>query len=360
MHRFSINRIQFPILIPAILIVIMALSSFYSIDFQIFKQQFVFFIFALLSYFLFLNIDYKFFGYYSKYIYILMIASLLLLFLIGIEAKGAVRWIDILGIRIQFSEIIKPFYIIFIASFLTHGDSRSLSKFVKAIFLMLPIFLLTLRQPDLGNATIYLVTTLLVLFYYGFPFSYFLGLGALVLLPAPVLFNFLHDYQKERILTFIDPARDPLGSSYNAVQSLISIGSGGIFGKGFGEATQSILKFLPERHTDFIFATISENLGFLGAIFLISLYIFLIYKIYKINQDISDNFASIILTGFYFLLLTHVFFNIGMNIGVVPIVGITLPFASYGGSSLLTNFIMIGIISSIAFDFKKNRTLEIT
>jgi len=359
MHRFAINRLEFPILLPAILIVIISLATFYSIDFNIFRQQLIFLIVSLGAYFVFLNIDYKIFGFYSKYVYFLMISCLLLLFLIGIEARGAVRWIDIFGIRIQFSEIIKPFFVIFMASYLTSNDSRSFEKFLKAIFLILPIFFLILRQPDFGNAMIYIFISFFMLLHYGFPTRYFVGVGSIVLVLLPLFFNFLASYQKQRILIFINPTSDPLSSSYNIIQSLISIGSGGFIGKGFGEATQSILKFLPEKHTDFIFATISENLGFLGGILLIGLYFYLLQRVYKITGFVKDEFSSLVLVGLYFLLLVHIFLNIGMNIGIVPIVGVTLPFASYGGSSLLTNFIILGIISSIKFDFSKSRSLEI-
>jgi len=198
-----------------------------------------------------------------------------------------------------------------------------------------------------------------MLFMYGFPFRYFFFLGISILIPLPIFYNFLLDYQKQRILSFINPTSDPVGSSYNTIQSLISIGSGGLFGKGFGDATQSILKFLPERHTDFIFATLSENLGFLGAVFLLCLYGYLLYRVYKIREVVSDRFSEMLLIGFYFVFLIHIFLNIGMNIGIVPVVGITLPFASYGGSSLLTSFIILGIISSVRYDFNKRKTLEI-
>lgn len=353
------KRLEFPILLPAVLIVMFSLAAFYSIDFNIFRQQFVFLLVSLVGYFVFLNIDYKIFDFYAKYIYYLMIALLVLLFLIGTEARGAVRWIDIIGIRIQFSEIIKPFFVIYMASYLTSNDSRSFGKFLKAILLALPIFFLILKQPDLGNAMIYVLVSFFMLLLYGFPLRYFIGIGSIALVFLPLLFNMLASYQKQRILTFINPASDPLSSSYNVIQSLISIGSGGFMGKGFGEATQSILKFLPERHTDFIFATISENLGFLGSLALIGLYFYLLYRIYKLTNFVNDDFSNLILIGLYFLFLVHIFLNIGMNMGIVPIVGVTLPFASYGGSSLLTNFIILGIISSIKFDFSKKRHLEI-
>jgi rod shape determining protein RodA len=200
---------------------------------------------------------------------------------------------------------------------------------------------------------------MLMLMSYGFPIKYFAGIGIVLAALFPVVFNFLHDYQKARLLTFINPTADPFGSSYNAVQSLISIGSGGLSGKGIGEGTQSILKFLPERHTDFIFATISESLGFAGALFLILLYAFLLWKLYKLSLNIRDEFSRLMVLGFFYVFLTHIFLNIGMNLGIVPIVGITLPFVSYGGSSLLTFFMILGIISAASHDFKKRTTLEI-
>ena len=360
MHKFSVNRLALPILLPGVLIVALSLSVFYSIDPSIARQQLFFLAASLLAYLIFLNIDYKMFGFYSKYLYFFMIASLLVLFVIGIEARGAVRWIDIFGIRFQFSEIIKPFFIIFVAQYITGSEDRSLGKFIKAFLLLAPIFFLTLKQPDLGNAMIYLIVLLFMLFSAGFPFRYFLALFAASAIPFPLIFSLLHDYQKARLLTFLNPSADPFGTSYNAVQSLISIGSGGFFGKGFGHATQSILKFLPELHTDFIFATISESLGFFGALILIALYVFLLYNIYRIAMNLSDEFSRLVLLGFYFLLLTHIFLNIGMNIGIIPIVGVTLPFASYGGSSLLTSFIILGIVSSIRFDNTGRRVLEIS
>lgn len=348
------NRINLSLLIPVILLILISLSTFYSIDLLIFKQQLFFVIFSFFLYILFLFIDYKIIIFYSQKLYYIMVALLLILFFIGIEARGAVRWIDVFGARIQFSEIFKPFIIIFFAQYILRDQSKSLVKFVKTILLMLPIFFLTLKQPDLGNATIYILTLLFMLFMYGFPIKYFLSLFLMILLPFPFLFQFLHDYQKSRIISFFNFSYDPLGSSYNAIQSVIAVGSGGIFGKGLGQATQSILKFLPERHTDFIFASIAESLGLVGAIFLLILYAFLLYKIIRIASATQDEFSKLALNGFFFLFLTHIFFNIGMNIGIFPVVGITLPFVSYGGSSLLSNFIMLGLISSIGFESKSN------
>lgn len=359
MYKIFTSRINFSLLVPAVALVLMGLVTFYSIDSIIFRQQLTFLFVALFAYILFLNIDYKIFGFFSKYIYFVMLGLLIMLFLIGIEAKGAVRWLDIFGVRIQFSEFFKPFFIIVLANFLSKKEDRSFSKFLKAIFILIPFFFLILKQPDLGNAMIYAIVTIFMLFIYGFPFSYFLGIGLPTLASLPLIFNFLHDYQKERVLTFLGLSHDPLGTSYNSIQSLIAVGSGGVFGKSFGQATQSLLQFLPERHTDFIFATVAESMGLIGGVFLIGLYFFILYKIYKISLRISDNFSRLVISGFFFLFLAHVFLNIGMNMSLVPIVGITLPFVSYGGSSLVTNFIILGIISSIEYEYKKVNSIEI-
>jgi rod shape determining protein RodA len=161
------------------------------------------------------------------------------------------------------------------------------------------------------------------------------------------------------LVTLFNLTADPFGSSYNAIQSLISIGSGGFFGKGLGEGTQSVLRFLPERQTDFIFASISEGLGFLGGISILCLLCFLLYRIYKVSQNIDDKYPYLIVMGVFFLILVQTVTNIGMNMGMMPIIGVTLPMVSYGGSSLVTNFILLGIVSSIGYEYKRRKAIEI-
>lgn len=357
--KYLLSRFSLSLLLPAMVLVAISLATFYSIDPLLFRSQAIFFIGSLAVYFIFLNLDYRIFGLFSKHLYIGIIFLLLLLLFIGFEAKGAVRWVSIFGVSIQFSELIKPFYIIVLAYFLSRDNRRSFSKFFMTLLLLLPIFLLTLKQPDLGNAIIYVLITFAMMVMYGFPLLFFAVTALVIAIPLPVLFNLLHSYQRARLLSFINVGSDPFGSSYNAIQALISVGSGGLSGKGFGYATQSALKFLPERHTDFIYATISENLGFVGSVMILSIFFILLYKIYKISWNIDDTFSYLIVMGFYFLLFVHIFFNIGMNIGILPIVGITLPFVSYGGSSLLTNFIILGILSSVNFEFKRRQSIEI-
>ena len=359
LRSFSVHRVDFLLLLPALALVAISLATLYSLDISLFKQQFTALLLGLVIYFLFLNVNIRYLGAFSKQIYIGILILLGLLFIIGIEAKGAVRWIDIFGVRLQFSEVFKPFFIVILSYFLTRDESHSLGKFVISLLLLFPIFFLILRQPDLGNAIIYFFAALSMMLVYGFPFRYFLSLGLLILIPMPIFISLLHDYQRERIFSFLNSTSDPFGSSYNAIQSLISVGSGGVFGKGFGQATQSILRFLPERHTDFIFATISESLGLIGGIVILSLFIFLLSHIYRIALSSRDQFSYLISLGFFFVILIHVFFNVGMNLGILPIVGITLPFVSYGGSSLLTNFVILSMLSSLCSEEKKDKLFEI-
>jgi rod shape determining protein RodA len=360
LRSFSIQRVDFYLLIPVFTLVGISLLTLYSVDFSLFKQQLISFILGVAAYILFLNVDYKIFNFFAKQIYIGILILLGIVLLIGFESKGAVRWIDVFGVSIQFSEIIKPFFIIAIAYFLSRNELHSLNKFLLTFILIIPVFFLILRQPDLGNAIIYFFSAVFMMFVYGFPIRYFLGMGIIVAIPMPLFFNLLKEYQRERIFSFLNTTADPFGSSYNSIQSLISIGSGGFWGKGFGQATQSTLRFLPERHTDFIFATITESLGFIGGIVIITLFILILLRIYRIAINSADTFSYVVAMGMFFVILVHVFFNIGMNLGLLPIVGITLPLVSYGGSSLITNFIILSILSSIRSDEKKAGIFEIS
>lgn len=358
MHKFALNRINISLLIPALLLVGLSLITLRTIEPRLFNQQFFALGVSLVVYLIFLNIDHRIFRMMSKIMYGVMIVLLLAVFFVGLEARGSTRWLEIFGIQIQVSEVIKPFFVIVLASFLARS-SKNLSTYLKSLLIIAPIFILVLRQPDLGSALIFLATGFGMMLMHGFPLSYFIVSGIFALIPMPFLYNFLHDYQKERIISFIDVTHDPFGSSYNTIQALISIGSGGMIGKGFDNSTQSLLRFLPEHHTDFIFATISENLGFIGGMAILIVFAFLMMRIYQVMVQVDDKYTYLVVSGFFFLLLTHIFFNIGMNVGILPVVGITLPFLSYGGSSLVTNFVLLSIVSTISVEFKKRFSFEI-
>lgn len=359
MNRFSIQRVDFSLLIPSLLLVAISLSTIFSIDVSLFRQQLIFLFAGIFLYFLFLNIDHRFFAVYPKFIYAFIILMFLVVLTFGTEINSSKSWLVLFGVHLQIEELLKPFFIIVMSYFLAHSKFPKLIKYVLTIGISLPIFFLIMRQPDTGTALMYLGSLCGMLLMYGFPIYYYVISLFLVLLPAPVIYQLLKPYQRERITTLFNLTSDPSGSSYNAIQSLISIGSGGFFGKGLGEGTQSVLRFLPERQTDFIFASISEGLGFLGGLSVIILIFFLLYRIYIVSRRIDDAFSYLIVIGVFFLFLTQSVTNIGMNLGIMPIIGVTLPMVSYGGSSLITSFILLGIVSSIGYESKKHQTLEI-
>lgn len=358
MSKGNFLNIQWSILTPSIVLVVLGLTTLFSVNISFFKSQLIFLIISIFAYVFFCNVNYKIIQMYSLPIYIFSLIILFIVLILGIESRGAMRWIDVFGIRVQFSELLKPFLAISFSFFLSKSNN-SFKNFLQAfIFLFLVVFLI-FAQPDLGNAVIYIIVALSVLIVVGFPYLWFVFGGIASVVFLPVFWHFLHGYQKQRIFTFFSPSNDPLGTSYNAIQSIVSVGSGMVSGKGLGEGTQSMLRFLPERHTDFIFATFSEEFGLIGALVLILTFSFLLYKLYSVFEDSNERFCKIFVVCSFFLILVQFFVNIGMNIGLLPVVGVTLPFVSYGGSSLLSNFILLGLVSSINSSLKSKNVLEI-
>ncbi|MEK7533729.1 MAG: FtsW/RodA/SpoVE family cell cycle protein [Patescibacteria group bacterium] len=358
MNKRFLFSLDYGLIVPAIVLVTLSLTTLFSINIALFKNQLIFFIISILALIFFSQVNYKILKKYCGLIYVTSIVLFILVLVIGVESRGSVRWFEIMGFRIQFSEILKPFLAISFSAYLANRENHSYKTFFLIICFLAPIAVLILVQPDLGNALIYILVTVLTLFIYGFPLPLFLLSSILVSIVAPFLWQFMHQYQKQRIITFFHPT-DPLGFSYNAIQSIITIGSGMIVGKGLGQGTQSGLQFLPERHTDFIFATLSEGLGFIGGVIVLLSFSFLLYRIIIIFSNAQDSFFKLFAITVFSLILLQFFINIGMNIGVIPVVGVTLPFISYGGSSLLSNFIILGILSAISQDPTKRKVLEI-
>jgi len=352
-------RIDFWLLIPVFILIAVSLTTLSTININYLKSQAVSLVIALLAFFFFSKISLDFLKKLKLPIYIIALILLTIVLLIGIESRGAVRWIEISGITLQFSEILKPFLAISFAAFIAQSSYSKNKIFLLSILLLLPVFLLISLQPDLGSGLVYALVAIFALVAVGFPVFLF-GLSLVpIILSLPFIWTFLHDYQKQRVLTLFHPTSDPLGTSYNSIQAIITVGSGMFLGRGLFEGTQSALKFLPERHTDFIFATIAEGLGFIGAFFIICIFAFLYYRVYIIfkNSDNSfDRIFSACCFGFFFIQGS---INIAMNIGILPIVGITLPFVSYGGNSLISNFIFLGILSAISKSQRKTHTIEI-
>lgn len=296
-----------------------------------------------------MNFDYKMLQGYGNKLYIFNLIILLAVMFLGHSALGAQRWISIGPISIQPSEFSKIIMIISLATVMEHriGKLNSLHDLLPvAAYVGVP-FLLVLKQPDLGTSLVFMAIFLGMLFVCGINLRLLGGLFAAGVAMMPLLWHFLKDYQKMRIMVFMDPNVDPLGSGYHIIQSKIAIGSGMLFGKGLFQGTQSQLNFLPENHTDFIFAVVGEELGFLGVVVLLLLYLVVLWRGIKIAQDASDIFGRLLAVGITSMLAFHVLVNVGMTLGIMPVTGIPLPLMSYGVSSLTTNIMSIAILLNI-------------
>ena len=285
-----------------------------------------------------------------KYAYLIFIFTFLLLFsveLIGVFGKGATRWINIFGFSLQPSELVKISIILALAKFYNDLKFENIKKihnlFFPFLILFLP-FLLVLSQPDLGTALSIVILGICILFASGVRMWKFI-LGIVILIGSiPILLNYLKPYQKDRIISFLNPEEDALGSGYQLIQSKIALGSGGISGKGFLEGTQSYLQYLPEKQTDFIFTLIGEEFGFIGTIFIILLFITLISICFYISIKSNHIFGRILSIGIGTNIFIYVIMNISMVSGLMPVVGIPLPLVSYGGSAMLSIMISIGLV----------------
>lgn len=313
------------------------------------QRQGLFAIFNMFVIFIILNMDYKTLSRYASFLYWFNMIMLLAVMFIGTSALGAQRWIQIGPISLQPSEFSKIIMIICLANMLEKraGQLNSFREIIPVFIYVGVPFLLVMKQPDLGTSLVFLSILFGMIFIAGISIRHLLiiiGAGAAFM---PIFWHFLKDYQKMRLTVFLDPNVDPLGSGYHIIQSKIAIGSGMLFGKGLFGGTQSQLNFLPENHTDFIFAVIGEELGFVGAAVVLTLYLILLYRGVKIAAAAKDNFGALLATGITSMLTFHVLVNVGMTAGIMPVTGIPLPLMSYGVSALTTNLVSIGILLNI-------------
>ena len=284
--------------------------------------------------------------------YLLYAISILLLgwVLAAGEARlGAQRWITLGPLAVQPSEFAKLATILTLANFLGshHPWEKNGRIILTALGLTFLPLVLILKQPDLGSAILFLPMIGLLLFLWGIRKRVFIFTTLAGLMAAPLAWEFLKGYQKKRILVFLNPSLDPLGAGYTSIQSRIAVGSGGLLGKGYLAGTQSQLQFVPEHHTDFIFCVIGEEWGYAGSLLLLLLYGFLFRAAFRVMEHTTDIKAKLLVAGVLAVLFSQVFINIGMSFGLMPITGITLPLVSYGGSSLATTAIALGLILSI-------------
>lgn len=338
---------NWPIVICSISLLSLSILTIYSSSIELGLQQFIFAVFGLFLFYFFSQLDYRSLKLFVYPVYFFMLILLIIVFILGVETRGSIRWIPLGLFSIQPSEFIKPVIIFFLASF-WQNHSPNWRNIGLSFFWILPAFLLIFRQPDLGTSLTILVIWAGILFAARLSFKKILLLFLIFSLIIPVGWSILYGYQKERIVGFLSPNTDPLGEGYNLIQSTIAVGSGGLFGRGLGQGTQSRLQFLPEFRTDFIFASISEELGFLGAMLITAFYFILIIYFLRLSSKSVDSLGFLFTIGVVSMILFQVAINIGMNIGLFPITGITLPLVSYGGSSVVATLISFGILSSIA------------
>jgi len=298
----------------------------------------------------------KLWHYFGYLFYIVILFLLIWATLYGVKASGSQRWINLYFINLQPSELMKVAIIICLAKYYHRIQLNQINNFQHIlsalIILALPI-ILVITQPDLGTSILIAFSGLTVMWFAGLNIKYFIYSFIVLLVSMPFVISFLKPYQKLRILTFLNPNRDPLGAGYQIIQSKIAVGSGGLTGKGFLKGTQSYLEFLPEKHTDFIFTLFAEEYGFLGSLGLLLIYIIIIYRIVRIGLISRSYFSKLFCYSFASAIFLYITVNMSMVLGLLPIVGSPLPIMSYGGSSMLATMIGFSIVMSAKINHKQ-------
>ena len=286
---------------------------------------------------------------WAPWFFALGVIFLILVLIAGDVGKGAQRWLDLYVIRFQPSEMMKLVTPMMVAWYLCEKPfpPKVTTLIISLVLVMLPTMLI-IKQPDLGTALLVAAAGFFVVFFGGIRWRVLLASIVSVLALVPVLWQFMHDYQKQRVLTLLDPESDPLGSGYHIIQSKIAIGSGGIYGKGWLNGTQSQLDFIPERTTDFIYAVFAEEFGIMGAIVLLSIYAFIIIRGLYIAATAQDSFGRLLAGSLSLTFFVYLFVNVGMVTGILPVVGVPLPLVSYGGTSMVTLMAGFGMLMSIS------------
>ncbi len=285
---------------------------------------------------------------WSPYVFGAGLLLLLAVSVFGVVSKGAQRWLDLGIVKFQPSEIMKLGVPMMLAWFLARASlpPRLLNIAIAIVIVLVPVFLIV-KQPDLGTALLVLFSGVFVLFLSGIRWRIILATLVLLGASAPILWNFLYEYQRTRILTLFNPEADPLGTGYHTIQSMIAIGSGGLYGKGWLNSSQAYLEYLPESATDFIFAVFAEEFGLIGILLVVALYVFIVFRGMMIAFYAQDAYTRLLAGGLSLIFFLHFFVNIGMVTGILPIVGVPLPMMSYGGSSMVMLMAAFGILMSI-------------
>ena len=353
--RDKLYSIDYVLVISILVLGITSMFAMYSTDGGEFKYHteshilrfFVFFLmFLVLSF-----VQIRFWHSTSYLIYFIFLILLLGVKYFGLTSSGSQRWLNFYFMNLQPSELMKIGLILFLAKYYHRIPIESVNKLK---FLFLPIFvlispvLLVVMQPDLGTALIIACSGLFVLFLSGLSWTFMGGSFVLLIISSPFIWNILlQPFQRQRIATYFNPESDPFGASWNIIQSKVAIGSGGLLGKGFGEGSQTQLNFLPETETDFIFSVIGEEFGFIGVLLLLSIYLFILLRCFYLALSARDRFCRLVIGGLSLTFAANLIINLCMVVGLLPVVGMPLPFISKGGSSLMSLFLAFGIIVSM-------------
>jgi len=341
---------------PIIVLVCFSLAELYSIglgqggnSLEFFKKQVIFVLLGLIIFFILATFDFHNFYSYANYLYVMAVILLLAVLFFGQRINGTRGWFGLFGFGLQPVELVKIILIICLARYFAKATTatRPLKHLIITGLFTLLLMVLVMLQPDLGSAALLFALWVLFLLAVTIPKKYLLAIAGVLIVLFALAWQFgFKDYQKERLLSYLKPAAS--SQNYNVKQAIIAVGAGGWLGRGLGFGSQSQLKFLPEANTDFIFAVVAEELGFIGVVLVIACFALLLFRLLSILARSRNYFGSLIIVGGAGLIFMEMFINIGMNMGILPVVGIPLPFVSYGGSALISNLALAGIMHSIS------------
>ncbi|MFH1890176.1 MAG: rod shape-determining protein RodA [Candidatus Kuenenbacteria bacterium] len=358
----NIKKFDWVLFIPVLLLVLFGLSSIYSMTINVensnlalFDKQLLFSVIGFILLFLFSFLNYRSLKNYTAILYTSSVALLIAVLFFGQTIRGTTGWFSFWEFSFQPIELMKFTLVIVLAHFY-HSKYKKFNWtklfFLSGLITLVPV-ILAMRQPDFGSAFILIIIWMAFFLLLGLKKKQIILFVILILISLAIFWNFiLVDYQKDRIMTFLDPGHDPLGRGYNVRQSIIAVGSGKLIGRGLGLGTQSQLRFLPEIATDFIYANVSESLGFLGSVMMVLFFAFLFIKLLLIIKNTNNSFGLYLVYGFGIIFFAQAIINIGMNIGLMPVTGLPLPFVSYGGSFLVSCLISMGLIESVVIQQK--------
>jgi rod shape determining protein RodA len=355
MRFFSLRDLDWPLMVITMLIcAVGVLQIFSSTRDSIWQdawwKQIIYIFGGLFLMWIILSVDYHSLLHHVTLMYVASVAALLITYVIGTQVFGSRRWIPLAGgFHLQVSEFVKLVIILLVARYLTElkTEQLELREMLKLAGLVMVPTILVLKQPDLGTSLTYLAILVAAAFIAGLRWKYMAAIAVVTVLVMPVTYHFLKPYQKARLVSFMDPDRDPQGTGYQLIQSQIAVGAGGMFGRGVAKGTQTQLRFLPVPQTDFIFSAFAEEHGFVGVVVVLSLYFVLIMRIVQNAQTAPDRAGMYICMGVAALLLFHMLVNVGMVVGRMPVTGIPLPFMSAGGSSIWANFMALGLVNNV-------------